>query len=63
MKRRPVFISKPTKTNKKPEKTKENVKISIGLIAQIKAKKEKTGVTITAFVEQAISEKLLREKK
>lgn len=63
MKRRPIFYSKPTKAKKKPEKTKESVKISIDLIEQVKNRKLKTGITITAFVEQAISEKLKREKK
>lgn len=63
MKRKPVYNSKPNKAKEKPEKTKESVKISIGLINKLKANKIATGVTITAFVEQAISEKLLREKK
>lgn len=38
--------------------SKENVKIDSKLLEKVKAKKEKTGITITAFVEQAITEKL-----
>jgi len=37
---------------------KESVKVSKDLLAQIKERKKATGVTITAFVEQAIKEKL-----
>lgn len=43
--------------------SKENVKIDTKLLEKVKDRKLKTGITITAFVEQAISEKLLREKK
>ena len=38
--------------------SKENVKIDSKLLEKVKAQKLKTGITITAFVEQAISEKL-----
>jgi predicted DNA binding CopG/RHH family protein len=58
MKRRIIFNSKPTKVKKKPEKTKESVKVSIALLEKIKANKATTGITITAFVEQAIQDKL-----
>jgi hypothetical protein len=46
------------KSKKKPIKTKENVKVSIALIGPQKAHKQLTGITITAFVEQAIQDKL-----
>jgi predicted DNA binding CopG/RHH family protein len=42
---------------------KESVKVSKDLLTKIKERKTATGITITAFVEQAITEKLLREKK
>ncbi len=42
---------------------KESVKISTGLLNQVKAHKQKTGVTITAFIEQAIEQKLKTDKK
>ena len=46
----------------KPKKTKESVKISIALIERLKANKLETGVNITAFIEQAVSEKLNKTK-
>jgi hypothetical protein len=39
---------------------KESVKVSKDLLTQIKERKKATGVTITAFVEQAIKEKLTK---
>jgi hypothetical protein len=50
------------KSKKKPIKTKENVKVSIALIGQLKVHKQLTGITITAFVEQAIQDKLSKTK-
>lgn len=41
---------------------KESVKISVELLDKVKANKHSTGVTITAFVEQAVSEKLNKIK-
>ena len=38
--------------------SKENIKIDSDLLTQIKERKKATGITITAFVEQAIKEKL-----
>jgi len=38
--------------------SKENVKIDSNLLTQIKERKKVTGITITAFVEQAIQDKL-----
>jgi len=40
---------------------KESVKVSKDLLTQIKERKKTTGVTITAFVEQAIKEKLTKK--
>jgi len=37
---------------------KESVKVSKDLLTQIKEHKKATGITITAFVEQAIQDKL-----
>jgi post-segregation antitoxin (ccd killing protein) len=37
---------------------KESVKVSKDLLNQIKERKKATGITITAFVEQAIQDKL-----
>jgi hypothetical protein len=42
--------------------SKENIKIDSDLLTQIKERKKTTGVTITAFVEQAIKEKLTKEQ-
>ena len=41
---------------------KESVKISVGLLDKVKANKQVTGVTITAFIEQAVQEKLNKTK-
>jgi len=41
--------------------SKENVKIDTGLLNQVKERKKATGITITAFVEQAIKEKLTKK--
>ena len=38
--------------------SKENVKIDTGLLNQVKERKKATGITITAFIEQAIEAKL-----
>ena len=42
---------------KEQEKT-ESVKIKTALLKKVRANKQATGITITAFVEQAIKEKL-----
>jgi predicted DNA binding CopG/RHH family protein len=41
--------------------SKENIKIDSDLLTQIKERKKATGITITAFVEQAIKEKLTKK--
>jgi post-segregation antitoxin (ccd killing protein) len=42
--------------------SKENIKIDTNLLTQIKERKKATGITITAFVEQAIQDKLSKTK-
>jgi len=42
--------------------SKENVKIETELINKVKKVKQSTGVTITAFIEQAVQEKLNKTK-
>jgi predicted DNA binding CopG/RHH family protein len=39
---------------------KESVKVSKDLLTQIKERKKATGITITAFIEQAITDKLTK---
>lgn len=41
---------------------KEPVQISKNLLEKVREQKQKTGVTITAFIEQAIEHKLKTEK-
>ena len=41
---------------------KESIKISVELLDKVKANKLATGVTITAFIEQAVQEKLNKTK-
>jgi len=48
-------------SNEKSDKQIENIKIDSDLLTQIKERKKATGITITAFVEQAIKEKLTKK--
>ena len=41
----------------------ENVKLKAATVATLRENKEKTGIPITTFVEQAVAEKLNKQSK
>lgn len=56
MKRKPIYIPEPSELGK------ESVKISKQVVDKIRAYKKQTGVSLTAFIEQACEEKFKRLK-